>query len=245
MSITQLIDPFYADIKDFTPALSDIKVGQLVWAPVSFFETVPHILDVSRSSPTTHTSADFKIMPANKSTHFRRKDRIPVHTLPLNPHEEFLISRAKRRLCVVGSLKKDMSYSEELRKAFGKGRKHWECENHFLLPVYTVGDEHGLKLPPEFMLRAQAMEYDHFFYLPAYTSASKTNIKEAICRFDRIFPAAIHHQMLDPTDVTLSENALEIFTTQLGRYHGLRLHPDLESNFLAIQQLVHETLVTI
>jgi len=243
MTLAQIIKPFYEIIPTFTKNLDSLKPGQIVWAPVSYFESVPYVLEAERAAPPDHDIVNFSLKQL-RATHFSRKhSALPVTALPRRDNEEWLAARAKKRPCVVVALVKSTRHSETIAREMGSGRKHWDCQNLYLVPLYSIDDrEGGNKFPKEFVARIQAMEYEHFFFLPAF-AGTKKSFRQAIGRFDRMFPAPSHHLSLEPTEQVLVEDAYNVFSTQLCKYLGFELHPELVENYEVFRELVKGGIV--
>ena len=95
MGTFQLFENFFDDV-----TTKDILPGRLVWVPTHQIDMAPRILELERASPEEHAAVNFKIVEANEK-HFKDREKLPIAKLKLGPTEEALITKAKKRLCVV------------------------------------------------------------------------------------------------------------------------------------------------
>jgi hypothetical protein len=97
-------------------------VGHLVWCPVPHLEEVPRILDVERAKSEEHFATKFQIVQMTED-HFRSKQKLPIKALSLGNTEELLISKAKKRPCIVLSNQNTEFLDENTMLAIAR-RKH-------------------------------------------------------------------------------------------------------------------------
>lgn len=179
MGILQLYskEEYYTSIdpREFRP-------GQFCWLPVPYLSPVPMILDVERSAPTEHEEVRFFLRNANRSEDFRTRDRVlPLKNLNLRSHEELLVHRAKKRQGIIVSPRLDL-YQEIARILPQKGKRHFQEDSIFIIPVYgTETRDRPTGFPPEMVSRIRCLLYRQFFYLPG-----NSQIEQGIARFDRI-----------------------------------------------------------
>src|SRR3990172_5424525 len=76
-------------------------VGQIVYAPVLNCERVPTVADAVRSNQHSHGSADLDIRAMNATDFQGKPNRLPIAALHLRQTEELIVSRAKKRPCLV------------------------------------------------------------------------------------------------------------------------------------------------
>lgn len=167
-----------------------IAVGQFVWCPVPHLEEVPRILEVDRASSHEHYATKFEIVQLN-GDHFKERTKLPIKALSLRDTEELLISKAKRRPCVVVACQ-NTAFGDAPIVAETKKRRHLQDQSMLLAPIYgaaTPDNDSGF--PPIMVARIRALLYNQFFYLPAKCPKTKLGFpKVGIVRLDRIFPAA-------------------------------------------------------
>jgi hypothetical protein len=182
-------------------------VGHLVWAPVPHLEEVPRILDVERARSEDHYATKFSIVQLG-ADHFRERRKLPVKALALGDTEELLISKAKKRPCVILSARNtefsDTPLVTELRR-----RRHLQDLSMVLAPVYgTAVDDLDAGFPPVMTARIRAFLYNQFFYLPKTCPKTRISIaKEGVVRLDRLF-AATPTRGLHPMDIRLAEEPM-------------------------------------
>ena len=92
MGVLQLFDSFYCSAKKGAP-LRDVY-----WTPVPQIEEVPRVLDVKRSDPHSHDSADFEVSSIGKQHFTERAERLPLKLLNLAATEEALSRRPRSDL---------------------------------------------------------------------------------------------------------------------------------------------------
>ena len=181
--IEKICDKIYESANTFAP-------GQLVWCPVPHLDEVPRILEVERRESTDHYATRFEIVQIN-NTHFKKKEKLPIKLLSLGETEELLISKSKKRPCIVIACENttfdDAPIIAELNR-----RKHIQDKSMILAPLYglaTPATEGGF--PPIMTARIRAFLYNQFFYLPSKCPKAKLSIgKESIIRLDRLFAAS-------------------------------------------------------
>lgn len=214
-----------------------IGVGHFVWCPVPHLEEVPRILEVERASSEAHYASKFRIVQLD-GNHFKEKRKLPIKSLSLQDTEELLISKAKKRPCVVvachNTAFKDATVTTELR-----GRKHLQDDSMILAPIYgtaTLEDENGF--PPKMVARIRVFLYNQFFYLPKACPKNRISFgKEGIVRLDRLFPAA-PNRGVSPMDMRLSGEPLALFMAQLRERLGAPVHENLQT----VREILLDTL---
>lgn len=184
----------FLDIFSFLDALYDssrtngaeLEAGQFCWVPVLEGEPRPWIADVVRSAPTTHDSAEFDIRRYDVSRDFRGKGaRLPVHALQLTDNHELILSRAKKRLCLIigktdgtdpNSLPEGVQRNKALN-AFGS--------QYILAPVYSASSH---TKPTAFgsvmSARIRCLMYPEFFWLRKSGGIIK---QDSVVRLDHLF----------------------------------------------------------
>ena len=156
--IEELGDPIYVRSKGIEP-------GTLLWCPVGNLEEVPRVLDVDRASPADHKATTFRVVQVD-ADHFKERQKLPVHGLRLGNTEEILITKAKRRPCVILSCLntrfQDQRVLDEVRL-----KRHLQDCAMTVAPIYSIAtpdDTSGFQ--PIMTARIRALMYNQFFYLP-------------------------------------------------------------------------------
>lgn len=214
-----------------------IGVGHCVWCPVPHLEEVPRILEVERASSEAHYASKFHIVQMD-SGHFKEKRKLPIKSLSLQDTEELLISKAKKRPCIVvachNTAFKDAAATAEL-----KGRKHLQDDSMILAPIYgtaTLEDENGF--PPKMVARIRVFLYNQFFYLPKACPKNRIGFeKEGIVRLDRLFPAA-PNRGVSPMGMKLAGEPLGLLLALLRERLGAQEHEGLKT----VREILLETL---
>jgi hypothetical protein len=212
-------------------------VGHLVWAPVPHLEEVPRILEVERAGSTEHFASKFSIVQI-RDTHFRRKQKLPIKLLSLGETEELLISKAKKRPCVVVCAENTKFEDDKLKAEIGR-RRHLQDQSMLLAPVYgTASNEMLDGFPPIMTARIRALLYAQFFYLPERCPKTKIALpREGIVRFDRIF-AATPNRGLSPMDIRIAKEPLALLLAVLRE----RLGGAKDENLGLVRELLRELL---
>jgi len=214
-----------------------IGVGHCVWCPVPHLEEVPRILEVERASSEAHYASKFRIVQLD-GNHFKEKRKLPIKSLSLQDTEELLISKAKKRPCVViachNTAFKDAAATIELR-----GRKHLQDDSMILAPIYgiaTLEDENGF--PPKMVARIRVFLYNQFFYLPKTCPKNRIGFgKEGIVRLDRLFPAA-PNRGVSPMGMRLSDEPLALLLALLRERLGAPAYENLQT----VREILLDTL---
>src|SRR5438309_1040350 len=76
------------------------SIGQLFWVPVVFVSEVTRVLEAERRSPEDTAEVLLSVRDAT-ADHFKRRDRLPIPKVSLDETEELVVSKAKKRPCVV------------------------------------------------------------------------------------------------------------------------------------------------
>ncbi len=214
-----------------------IAVGQFVWAPVPHLEEVPRILEVERAAGEVHHASKFRVVQMTKD-HFRARDKLPIAALTLGNTEELLISKAKKRPCLViccnNTAFDDRPILDEV-----KGRKHLQDKSLLLVPLYGIAtpqDERGF--PPKMVARIRVFLYSQFFYLPRKCTKGNYDFgQEGIARLDRIF-AASPSRGVESMGVRLAAEPLKLLMAQVCERFGTAEHDELR----LVRQLLDSAL---
>ena len=218
-------------------AASGLGVGHFVWCPVPHLEEVPRILEVERASSEAHFATKFEIVQMG-GDHFKRKSKLPIKALALGETEELLISKAKKRPCIVVSAQnttfEDEAIVNELRK-----RRHLRDNSMILAPLYGLAIPDEPKgFPPIMVARIRAFLYNQFFYLPQSCPKTRVSIgKESIVRLDRLF-ATSPSRGVTAMDKKLSEEPLLLLLAVLRE----RLGGKEDENLSLVRELLFEQL---
>ncbi len=194
-------------------------VGHLVWAPVPHLEEVPRILDVERASSEEHFATKFSIVQVT-AQHFKARQKLPVKMLSLGGTEELLISKAKKRPCVILSARNtafaDESSVKELRLL-----RHLRDGAMILAPIYGIaGPDAPRGFPPIMTARIRAFLYRQFFFLPQKCPKSGLSLaKEGVVRLDRLF-AATPTRGLEPMGIKVAEEPMMLMLAILRERFG-------------------------
>lgn len=203
-----------------------LGVGHFVWCPVQNLEEVPRILEVDRAVSTAHYASKFEITQL-QSHHFKSRQKLPIKALALGETEELLISKAKKRPCIILSDENtnfsDAPVLDEVRK-----RRHLQDRSVLIAPVYgiaTMDDPSGF--PAIMAARIRAFLYNQFFYLPKNCPKTKLSIaKEGVIRLDRLVPASPSRGM-EPMDLKLSSEPFELLRAVVRERLGAQPNADL------------------
>ncbi len=177
------IIPFYDNERRPGPSP---EVGQIVFAPVLATDSRPNCADAVRSDPQGHRSADLIIRPLDASVDFRGKSaRLPIKALYLGENEELIVSRAKKRPCLI------LAKSDGVNaNTIPKGRQRDKALNAFhgtycLAPIYSVSTaEKARSFGPVMTARAKCLMYPEFVYVPQSGMIIKA---PGVLRLDRLF----------------------------------------------------------
>ena len=234
MAIEQLIDPFYKIVSDFNRSPEKMTPGQLAWLPCQFVEYVPYILDAERLSPTDHYNIQGDLRQIEKND-FRKKDKLPVAALKLNQTEELMVSRAKKRLCILLAASNNSTNSSELKKVATK-KSHLNQSEGLFLPLYS-----RTNLPEEFLDRVKRLRYTRFFYVPKgnlkQSQCRSDYVEKSIVRCDRIFAANLHYKGVTPIDYQLDEDGFYFLKIWLLKYLKMPLNIEQEETIRTLIEL--------
>jgi len=220
--LDDLIDSYYCNIG--TKYRSSLRPGQIVW---TYFLYNYENLEFWRpySFDRTNTRAVSFEICSSVNGRFNRQTPLIVPRLEIN--EEFIVIRAKRRPAVLITPPPSKISVPTVRRGGKVNLKL--C---LLAPLFSLEDKYGnAKYSSEFVNRVRKLKYSHLFFLPKH---KQTNIRNSLCRFDRIFSNYDTH--LDLMDLYLSGEALDIFISQIKCY----LAGIIEGNY----KVAYETLNT-
>lgn len=200
--LQELIGTFYIKLGlDFRAKL---VVGQICEAPVLYcYENSaiwrPDTLDASR------TSADlFRQVPQPGDAY--ESKRI-LNSPQLGAHEEFAVTRAKRRPVIVLMPQQDEIEVVETRRMMKINKKLV-----LVAPCYgVVNAMQECKTDPEFLKRVSSLHYPHFTFLPKGGHFDK----DSLLRLDSIHH--IFHSQLEASQWVLAPEIKDIVLGQLER----------------------------
>lgn len=212
MGITQVFDKFYEPDTNSLPQL-----GSVYWVPTPEVPEVPKILEVRRASPEEHEITDFEFVEI-ADRHFKPNSRLPIKRLNLGDTQELLITKAKKRPCVV--LGKGFISSDKIESiADGEQRrqaKHLHKPTHLVAPMYgcaTYTDRTAFG--PILTARVKALWYPHLCYMPPLNPKDLASNPGSILRLDHIFPSHLSRGA-ERAGIKVTDEVLEIIMDQLG-----------------------------
>lgn len=234
MGITQVFDKFYEPDTNSLPQL-----GSVYWVPTPEVPEVPKILEVRRASPEEHEITDFEFVEV-ADRHFKPNSRLPIKRLNLGDTQELLITKAKKRPCVVlgrGFISSDKIESiadgEQRRQA-----KHLHKPTHLVAPMYgcaTYTDRTAFG--PILTARVKALWYPHLCYMPPLNPKGSASNPGSILRLDHIFPSHLSRGA-ERAGIKVTDEVLEIIMDQLGVVCD---QPESE-NLILIKDIVKDCL---
>jgi hypothetical protein len=214
-----------------------VGLGHLVWCPVPHLEEVPRILEVERASSETHYASKFEVVQLN-SNHFKERRKLPIKSLSLQDTEELLISKTKKRPCIVVA-SHNTAFTDAAVANEVKGRKHLQDDSMLLAPIYgtaTLEDTKGF--PPKMVARIRVFLYNQFFYLPRICPKNKIGIgKDGIVRLDRLMPASPNRGVVS-MGIKLADEPLALLMALLRERFGA---PEQE-NLKIVREILADSL---
>ena len=208
-----------------------LKVGQIAWVPTPFVDANIAIFEMERATRRDHENVKFALRRLNAS-HFRAKDdRLPIPNIRLNPTEEMMTFKAKKRPCIfVG--KADFPLREEDNQTMTKGKRHLLSKDFAFLPIYSTHKEEETKgYPSQLVQRIRYFQYGHLAYLPeCKLKGLETDNppKEGVVRMDRIFMTYPVVPNVTPTDIKIDEIYTKLLFSHLREYLFRETDEDLK-----------------
>ncbi|MHB8253895.1 MAG: hypothetical protein ACYDEV_09405 [Acidiferrobacter sp.] len=168
----------------------------------------------------------------------RTKSKLPVKALALGKTEELLISKAKKRPCLVVACD-NTSYTDKTVAAELHGRRHLQDSSMILAPIYGIASpENETGFPPVMVARIRALLYTQFFFVPKTCPTTGIALaKEGIIRLDRLFPAS-PNRGISPMNIKLAEEPLDLLMAMLRARFGAPPSDSLR----AVQEILYEVL---
>lgn len=229
--VHDFISPWWVKAED-----AIIAPGRLLWAFVKHVDQQPMALVAKGRTDDAgqHALAECEIVPINSDKLFVRS-QLPVASLPCYEREVRAVYRAKKRPVLALSL----PGAQIDRQALGfKGKpQNLTAKTILVAPYYGVDEGTGRRAgwPQAFVSRVKRCEYPQF----AWDSLPISQVKESILRLDHIQPISSLHIAYEPTEWTLSEEALRVMQEWVA-WHLLGESPDIEdeSSSLALLRTV-------
>lgn len=183
---------------------SELVRGRLIWAWVPYVSQQPRILVVKgRSTPTDHHRAEFRI-ETMKGIVCEEPAVLPVAAFPSYSNEKLMVSRAKRRPALVVSTE-----GLDVPRSYRQGKsKHQTSPTVLVAPYFGAAlSTQRAGFNPEFVMRIRACDYPQFVWdkLPL-----KADTEESILRLNHTFPIGNDPAAYEPTEWTLSNDALDV-----------------------------------
>ncbi|AGW13801.1 hypothetical protein [Megalodesulfovibrio gigas] len=175
---------------------------RLAWAFVPYVDQLPYqLIPKARTDDREHDRAECEIAPCNVAAP-PALPRLPVAALPRHdPKEIFAVYRAKKRPVLIAA---DLGATVHKQLQTGFPKRSF-ASSYLCVPYYGVDAGTGKRAgyPPAFTARVKAGEYSQFFWdmLPV------PGARESILRLDQMQPVGGHHQSLELTLYSLSEEA--------------------------------------
>lgn len=237
MGITQFFEKgFYEQDASRNPA-----IGSVWWAPVPESREVPIILDVTRAAPDEHGIVDFSFVDAG-SQHFKSKSRLPIKRLNLDDTQELMVSKGKKRPCVVlGKAtvsNEDIASLTDADKEQGRQAKHLCKPMYLLAPMYGCATYHERGgFGPILTARVKALQYPHLCYFPPLKHAEVKSNPGSIMRLDHAFPSFLG-KGCEPDGQRVLDCVMEVVLDQFMAVCGM----EPSDNFVAIKELIQTCL---
>lgn len=235
---------FFEPIKGFKhDNLEQLISDQLFWVPTQHLEPVPRVFEYERKDSRDHSSVKFSVNPMT-ANHFKYKEKLPVAAFPAQPTEEYILSRSKKRICILLSQNSSLVVPSDA-KASLRGKKHIVNNTGIFLPLFSsISKEHpNGGIPQELVSRIKRLRYPQFFYIKRSNATDSVIpnllINESICRLDRGFPALIHHTNVTPLDMKLQSEILDLLLAWLGKFQNISISEKLEESLSNILEMIN------
>lgn len=242
MGISQFFSEFYEDAAGNADHLA---VGSVWWAPVPEVREVPLILDVNRASPDEHAAVTFEFVDIG-SHHFKARERLPVKKLTLDNTQELIVSKGKKRPCVVLAKATvsgaDLAAVETHDREQGRLAKHLSRPVYLLAPMYSCATHHERSsFGPILTARVKALQYPHLCYFPAFKPRDRTSNPGSIMRLDHVFPSFLGRGC-DTHGVKVLDCVMEVVLDQLKAVCGMEPSDDFTDIKTLIQDCMPDDL---
>lgn len=182
--------------------------GSLVYCYIPHADQVPYWFEpIGRALPTEHDQAVVKVAPLRVGAPLKQLP-LPVAAMPSHPNEVWAAYRAKRRPCVVLSMK-----HPPVDKSLTAGKAKAATAPMMLVAPY-FGVKHSLHrsgFSEQFVQRVQHCWYPQFMvdWLPHPTGEC------SILRLDQMQPVGRHHDAYLLLGYRLSDTAMEVMDSWL------------------------------
>lgn len=242
MGISQFFPEFY---RDAAANADHLGVGSVWWAPVPEIREVPLILDVNRASPDEHAAVTFEFVEIG-THHFKVKERLPIKKLNLDNTQELIVSRGKKRPCVVLAKatvsEADLAGVEATDREQGRQARHLSKSVYLLAPMYgcSTHQERG-SFGPILTARVKALRYPHLCYFPAFKRSDRTSNPGSIMRLDHVFPSFLGRGC-DAHGVKIQDCVMEVVLDQLKAVYGMEPSEDFADIKMLIQDCLPDEL---
>lgn len=223
MSIKQIVGDYFSLVQSVGTEF-ELKPGVICWIPI-MEQSNKSILEIKRNPLNTsvHNEIKFDIVDIN-SNHFKNKNilNLPIKNIQLDAHQELLISRSKKRPCIIlekFKISKDKlnTIQDEPQK---KLAKHLSKSVYIAAPLYScsTASEPG-SFGPEMTYRIEHLLYNHLFYLPSLPKNSTvfsqlTSANGGILRLDEAFSFMKNDSVEPEKNFILSDSAMTILNLQ-------------------------------
>lgn len=228
----EIYDTFYESENSLT-------IGSIVLCPVPNLEEVPRILEVERNSPEEHLATKFKITQIN-DTHFHSKEKLPIKHLRLGTTEELIISKAKKRFCIVLSINNTNFSDTKIITEIGK-KSHLQDNSIIVAPIYSISTlTSNSGFGPIMTTRIQCLMYNQFFFLPKDKQHGVNPLsQDSIIRFDRVFATHNKGRSLYPTNFRLTSDVMAVIQSMIHVKFGLQTENE---DLKALKEILLESL---
>lgn len=191
---------------------ADPEPGQIVFAPTLFTDRKPMIADASRSNPHTHAQANIVVRAVDDKVDFRGKSsRLPIYSQHLSQTEELVLSRAKKRPCVIMAKTDGVDHKKLPVGQQGKALNAFDAA-YWLAPIYSVSfGQETRSFGPVMTARVKCMMYPEFMYVP---QSGLTIKNPGVIRLDRMFWSFLLAAS-EPQDLFLSPEIMGICWSQI------------------------------
>ena len=209
--LDEILDPFFKAIN--SDYRHSFLPGQVFWTYYFYTQENLKFWRPANYDETGTAATEFVITSSTEDA-FRRST--PLQSPKLETDEEFIVTRAKKRpVILIAPTPERIELGQKIRG----GRKIHKnlC---LVAPLYSAVDAYGdPKFPAEFIDRTRNMEFPHLFFVPE----TSPYLRHSICRLDSI--RAVFHPHLEPKDLQLSDEAMNVFLGQIeffltGEYSG-------------------------
>ncbi len=184
-------------------------VGRLVWAYVPHVDENPTTLVVEGRTDNAgnHGEARLKLTALDVRSK-PPQPSLPVAALPLHDGEAYLVSRGKKRPCIV------VGISPPIDKSIQRGQPKWQFSRTLaVLPAYGVEQtEKRTGFDPEFVRRVRAGEFPAYHWDRWPGSSEKEG---SMFRLDQVATIGAGSLAVETSDLRLSESARAVLRERM------------------------------